>query len=297
MKFIHTFWSKPLLNNKFNKMEILLPVTINQYAYSAECVHNLNHKIVLFADEIGAELLSCIPYDEVIIVPNLENESVHFAAQLKFYALEHSDLGDCIIDGDLFIRSDKVLPILNKPVDCIYSFFEPTVYTLPDLYKAKCYYDLVQTMNKIPYEKPYVLPVTLSDVQWMNTSLIKINSQSLKDEYIKQYYHHKKLLDQFEFTTWPDIIIEQRFLTLLVSSKNYTSSPIVEGFAIDPNANQVALDLGFTHLGSGKVAYNEWIQKLFYESNKTLYNKTVQHIKKMWKKYNKYSSLEICGNK
>ena len=104
-------------------------------------------------------------------------------------------------------------------------------------------------------------------------------------EYIKQYYHHKKLLDQFEFTTWPDIIIEQRFLTLLVSSKNYTSSPIVEGFAIDPNANQVALDLGFTHLGSGKVAYNEWIQKLFSESNKTLYNKTVQHIKKMWKKF------------
>lgn len=297
MKFIHTFWSKPLLNNKFNKIEILLPITINQYAYSAECIHNLNQKIVLFADEIGAELLSCIPYDEVIIVPNLENESVHFAAQLKFYALEHSDLGDCIIDGDLFIRSDKVLPIINKSVDCIYSFFEPTVYTLPDLYKAKCYYDLVQTMNKIPYEKPYVLPVTLSDVQWMNTSLMKINNQSLKDEYIKQYYHHKKLLDRFEFTTWPDIIIEQRFLTLLVNSKNYTSSPIVEGFAIDPNANQVALDLGFTHLGSGKVAYNEWIQKLFSESNKTLYNKTGQHIKKMWKKYNKYSSLEICGNK
>lgn len=285
MKFIHTFWSKPLLNNKFSKKETLLPITINQYAYSAECVHNLNHKIVLFADELGAELLSCIPYDEVIIVPNLENESVHFAAQLKFYALEHSDLGDCIIDGDLFIRSDKVLPILNKSVDCVYSFFEPINYIVPDLNKAKYYYDLFHTMNKIPYEKPYELSIKLSDLQWMNTSLIKINNQSLKDEYIRQYYHHKKLLSRFEFTAWPDIIIEQRFLTLLINSKNYTSSPIVEGFAIDPNANQVALDLGFTHLGSSKIYFDKWIQKLFCESNKTLYNKTVNHIKKMLKKF------------
>jgi hypothetical protein len=74
-------------------------------------------------------------------------------------------------------------------------------------------------------------------------------------------------------------------LTLLVNSKNYTSLPIVEGFAIDPNANQVALDLGFTHLGSGKVMYNEWIKKLFSESNKRLFDKIVKHIKKMWKKF------------
>lgn len=285
MKFIHTFWSKPLLNNLFNNIETLLPITINQYAYSAECIHNLDYKIILFADEVGAELLSCIPYDQVIIVPNLENESIHFAAQLKFYALEHSDLGDCIIDGDLFIRSNKVLPILHKPVDCVYSFFEPTEYTLPDLNKAKQYYDLYYDMNNITYEDPYVLPMKLSEMQWMNTSLMLINNQCLKDEYVRQYYHHKKQLGRFEFTTWPDIIIEQRFLTLLVNSKNYTSQPIIEKSAADPGANQLALDLGFTHLGSSKVIYNDWVKKLLYETNKRLYDETVKHIDKMAHKY------------
>ena len=284
MKFIHTFWSKPLLANKFNKLEILLPVIINQYAYSAECIHNLGYKIILFTDTIGAELLSCIPYDDIILVPNLESESIHFAAQLKFYALQHSELGDCLIDGDLFIRKSTIVPKLYQKVDCIYCLFEPHVYTVPTKTEERYYLDLLHEM-KSDYESPYLLPERNEDLEWVNTSLIIFNNQELKDEYIRQYYHHKNQLKSVQFSTWPDIILEQRFLTLLLKQGKYTHAPIIENFYIDLNSNKKAYDDGFTHLGSGKICWNDWIKQLFSETNKQLYDETVNHINKMIYKY------------
>ena len=68
MKYIHTFWSKPLFENKFNEFNISLDTILLDYAFSVDCIHKIDHKIVLFADEMGAELLSFIPYDEVHIV-------------------------------------------------------------------------------------------------------------------------------------------------------------------------------------------------------------------------------------
>lgn len=37
MRFIHTFNSKPLLKEKFDKYETSLDVILTDYAYSAEC--------------------------------------------------------------------------------------------------------------------------------------------------------------------------------------------------------------------------------------------------------------------
>ena len=131
MKYIHTFWSKPLYKNKFNKFNACLDVILSDYAYSANCIHKLNRKIVLFTDPVGAELLSFIDYDDVVILNDIDNFSEHFAAQLKFVALEQCDLGDAIIDGDLFIKKINALEIIEgADVDCVYSFFEPCEYTL-----------------------------------------------------------------------------------------------------------------------------------------------------------------------
>jgi hypothetical protein len=41
MRFVHTFYSVPLLANKFNKYETSMTFTITNYAYSAHCVKNL----------------------------------------------------------------------------------------------------------------------------------------------------------------------------------------------------------------------------------------------------------------
>jgi hypothetical protein len=72
MKYIHTFWSKPLYKNKFNKFNACLDAILSDYAYSANCIHKLNRKIVLFTDSVGAELLSFIDYDDVVKVRGMD---------------------------------------------------------------------------------------------------------------------------------------------------------------------------------------------------------------------------------
>ena len=62
---------------------------------------------------------------------------------------------------------------------------------------------------------------------------------------MRQYEYHKGQLENINFgDTWPDIIIEQYFLTTIVKEKNYSSRPIIENYYYDPNYKQKALDLG-----------------------------------------------------
>ena len=273
MKYIHTFWSKPLYQNKFNKFNVSLNSILLDYAYSAHCIHAIDEKIVLFADKKGADLLSFIPYDEVHIVDNMDDQSLHFAAQIKFYALQHSELGDAIIDGDLFIKKQKTHDIITgSDADIVYSFFEPYDYTVRfDSVKSN-YTAMNYIMGKYGYDAPYRLPQSWDEYGWMNTSLMILNNQELKDEYIRQYYHHKDMLSQDDFyDCWPDIIIEQKFLTLLCEARNYKTEPVIPDFWFDENANDYALEIGFTHLGHGKHAHVDWIREMLSLENPHLY--------------------------
>ena len=38
MRFVHTFWSKPLYNNKFNTFNNSLNCILSNYGYSAACI-------------------------------------------------------------------------------------------------------------------------------------------------------------------------------------------------------------------------------------------------------------------
>lgn len=69
---------------------------------------------------------------------------------------------------------------------------------------------------------------------------------------------------------WPDIIIEQYFLTLLCND-NFTTKPVIENFWFDEKSNDYALDIGFTHLGSSKIACQPWVCSMLKEENAYLY--------------------------
>jgi hypothetical protein len=74
------------------------------------------------------------------------------------------------------------------------------------------------------------------------------------------------------------VVLEQRFLTLL--AKDYTSTPIIEGYGINPNANEIAIEMGFTHLCSAKLYYYKQVQYSLSELNKNLYVKLHMQMKK-----------------
>lgn len=285
MKFIHTFWSKPLIETKFADYNNWLTMTLITYSYSCYCIKKLGQKIELYADELGAEILSFLPYDNIHIIENLENESVHFAAQIKFHALKNCDLWDILIDGDTFIYKDRMIKyieeLLQAKNDVIFSFIEPSEYTLNSMGNVTKYKQMSELINqhKIIFNKPFIWPTKKEEYSWFNSSFMCLNNQELKDKYLEQYFKHKDMLKHIDFeNTWPDVIIEQRFLTLLC--KDYKTAPIIKDFYFDTKANEKALDIGFTHLGSAKFLALKQIAEKLLKENTILYKLVIQQIEK-----------------
>lgn len=281
MKFIHTFWSKPLNEHKSYNLNLSSLLTV--YAFSAECIRNLGETIELYADEYGAELLSFIPYDKVHIVKNIEDNNPYFFAQMKLFALKECDLGDVLIDGDLFLYNREVINKIeeNKHIDVIYSYFEPYHQILKDqLYGmySKINSALVSNSN-IKFKEPYKWPSEDNEFEWMNTSLLVFNNQELKDRYIEDQFYYQKVLNDIKWDKMlPDVVLEQRFLTLL--AKDYTSIPILEGYGVNPRINEIAIKMGFTHLCTSKLYVYNFFQDRLFELNNDLYTKLHAQIKK-----------------
>lgn len=280
MRFVHTFWSKPLLNNKFNTFNNSLKNTLMNYGYSATCIKSLGEKIILYTDEYGKDLLSFIPYDEIIIINGLENESIHCAAQLKFEALKKYKDGDVLIDGDLFIQNNESLDFIKKfDGDVLYSFFEPFSYLLYNL-NIQIFSGIFVELQKVKLLDGYRLPVFFKDMGWPNTSLMKFNNKKVLNEYINQYVYHKNVIKDINFDNgWPDVILEQYFLRQLCEKNNYNYKPVIENYP-NKDANDYALKIGFTHLGSRKSNYINFFEEKFKELNQELYNKYTEQYKK-----------------
>ena len=285
MKYIHTFWSKPLVEKKFADYNTSLIITLTTYTYSVECVHKLGEIIELYTDEFGAELLSFIPYDKVHIINGLDNENIHFAAQIKFHALKNCELGDILIDGDLFLRKPEANNIIklyvNQGHDIVYSFFEPSECTLNTEEKVNLNTNSIKKIkeNNIVFEEPFYWPCKYEDFAWMNCSLMSFNNQELKDKYIEQYFKHKELLNDIDWgEIWPDVVIEQRFLTLLC--EKYNTKPILENFYFNPKTESNAILLGFTHLGSIKYAWHNTLVSIIKKENPLLLNNIITQVNK-----------------
>lgn len=284
MKFVHTFWSKPFLSNKFNNKNTNIPVILSDYAYSVACIKKYEgHTIRLFTDKFGAEMLGWLPYDEIIVLDNLDNENVHFAAQIKFHALKQMELDECIMDGDLFLRNNCAINHIEtlKP-DCLYSFYEPQTYVLrrKDNYFAIIKEKLVKHNDE--FDDLYKINET--DIfEWPNTSLLKFNNNKIKDLYIEQYFKNKKILENEEYgEVWPDIWIEQKNLEKLINSTGCSCAPAVYGFPANA-AEMYAVMIGYCHLGADKINIKDTVFEWLRKTNEDLYNETLAHINKLQK--------------
>ena len=133
---------------------------------------------------------------------------------------------------------------------------------------------IVKLISSTATTFPYFLVIFFTSITKVSSLLFYI-----LDKYIKQYYYHKDKLKDYEFTSWPDLIIEQRFLTILIESSGCTHKPIIDNYYISPEANQRALDLGFTHLGTNKTPHLKWVVEMLEENDKQLYTKVLMQIK------------------
>lgn len=282
MKFVHTFWSKPFLNNKFNDKNTLLEVILSDYAYSVACIKHFGHTIRLFTDSYGKKLLGYIPYDDIVVMNDLDDENINFAAQIKFKALEQMSIDEYLIDGDLFLRGPLVYSHINSMnSDCIYSFFEPEEFTKRSKSHTKYFIDLKEIVAKHndEFEDIYKIQENVT-FDWTNTSFLKFNNEELKRIYVAQYWKNKKLVEKEQYgEIWPDIWLEQKNLTLLLKNSDYTNSPVIYGYPSGA-AEMYAQLLGFVHLGADKVGCKDLIFEWLKNLDLGLCQKTIQQIEK-----------------
>lgn len=281
MNFVHSFWSKPLEGKKFAHLEYSLRFTLVHYAYSVACIHKFGHTITLYTDEKGYEILKPVPYDKVIVLDNTITNNKHFAASIKFEALQRMALDEIIIDGDIFLEKPKVFDIIkNNESDLLVSLFEPQALIINI---NKQYSTMFNNLN-IEEEELYKRPNFRKIAGWYNTSVMKFNNEDFKQKHIEQYIKHVKQVGNMEFkgATWPDVIFEQYNLTPL--SEHY-------GWSIDminPFYGETEVwcwDIGFVHLGAiKKQAHNEYLCRLETLDNK-LFKQLEQHLINLFKKY------------
>lgn len=285
ISFAHSFWTKPLLNNKFTDLRSALAINLVEYALSVEYIHKHGYKIVLYTDSIGAEIFAPIPYDNVIILENTITDNYHFAASFKFMALQNMSLEQILIDGDIFLHKPQVYKQIEKDNgDMLVSMFEPKVYIAHDRERTIKMLGILKQFN---FEEPYETPEWKDCDGWYNTSLMKFNNEELKEEYIEQYKYYIDIVKDVDFQEiWPDIVLEQRHLTQLCRADKYRIHVVVKDFPSE-KCNNEAIKIGFIHLGSAKQATQTQNVQILQTFNPELVIRLDRHISEMVAKYSK----------
>lgn len=258
MVFVHSFQPEPMLQSKFRPIDVGLKTTLIDHAYSVECIHKFGHTIELYTNSLGAEFLKPIPYDKVHIVENDITSNYHFAASIKFKALQEMSLDQILIDGDIFLEKSVVFELLkNIDKDIIVSMYEPK----ERIFKPEAIQKIFKLCN-ITNQKGYEFPKDGDIKGWYNTSCLKFNNEALKKEYIRQYISHVKQAESvnFEGDIWPDIVYEQYNIEALLKNTGCELAMINPYYNID---DSFAYKIGFCHLGVAKEnSHNFYLRRL-----------------------------------
>lgn len=239
------------------------------YALSVSYIKKLGHSISLYADSKAIELLHDLPYDKVTELNIPETANSKFWAQSKFYTLPLMQLGETLIDGDIFIKSQEIIDRISPDYDVNIQSLETGTMLTTDAYK-RCR-GFMADIDFGPIFKPdEMIPIC-------NSGILQINNQEVKDRYIEEYFKAIDVMDRLGMlkdmpnNINPDIILEQLLLNQLCIYYGYSLNTVFdtsEGPYLKINKDK------YMHLISDKKyimlpLVKKWLQEL----NPGLYEK------------------------
>jgi len=224
MKLVHSLWSKPLLATT-DPVERNKKLIVTLWCYASSVAYAKRHKlpIRLYADEAGKQLLSFLPYDEILPLTVPEFVPTSFWAAGKFSAYMEMKPGDLHIDGDVFIQEAGAASLLReacKKYDVVVQCIENAGNCSSEAY------DLVNNLLNaygITYNSNAFEPFRGA----FNTGVIGFNDMELRDAYVRSYFRtieqvadHKGLTSLLKATqSVPDVVLEQQKLFEICSEK------------------------------------------------------------------------------
>lgn len=238
-KLIHSFHSKYCDRNK-------LFMYVCYYTLSCLYAKKNGFNIVLHTDDLGLKLFKNMPYDDIIVsLNNIERPHHLFFAYPKFHVLELMSDNDIHIDGDVFLKSEKLHDILLfNDYDCIVQSTEQE--TNSGIKFNQSWIDARKTLSKIEY------PEWAKRVNHLmyNTGIMGFKNEELKRTYINTYWEmSEKFKHQcIDIPSCPEIIIEQQFLLDLCENKGFTTKEVIPFKLVGKNANEYAKSIGYQHV-------------------------------------------------
>lgn len=274
MRVIHSLWSKPLLKNRWF-LENQFKKSLYLYALSFLYLKERGFEVVLHTDDLGKELLSKIPYDAVHTTLNdLKNTHQKFWAAGKIKSLENEDLGVIHIDGDVFLKSDKILPLFKQKYDVLTQMVEGGVL-FEKGYKPQ-----------MPYFDNALKNVTIEGYGYTdkayNCGVLSFKNTELREQFVWNFetmvgecIRDVDIMFNMNGNLEPNIILEQHQLAGLTELKGYTPKFLLD-LEKTPHLQNAAKEIGYVHAW-GKRKYDDDFQykvkKLILEKDKTLFKR------------------------
>lgn len=270
MYFAHTYWMRPTLDDRYGyKSPRQITTHLFCYALSASYIKKLGHSISLYADSRAIELLRDLPYDKMVELHIPETANSKFWAQSKFYTLPLMQLGETLIDGDIFIKSQEIIDRISPSFDVnIQSLETGSMLTAESYTRCREY---LKDVDFGPIFKPEeMIPIC-------NSGILQINRQEVRDRYIEEYFKAVDAMDKAGLlkdmpnNINPDILLEQLLLHQLCLDQGYTLNTVFdtsEGPYLKINKDK------YMHLISDKkYIMLPLVKKWLSELNPTLYEK------------------------
>ena len=215
MHFVHSLWTRPMITKRRNA-EFVNNILVTTYcnATSVAWLKHLGANVDLYADGLGSDMLEYLPYDNIYPLKVPTNMLTNIWACGKFLALEKMPLGDVHIDGDVFIKSDKLIDLITTPnYDMVVQSIEDDETTLKKYYTS--------TRNILLNNNIQTKSCSILEAPSFNCGTIGFYNQELKNKYLTEYFFavknilkNRHCIDDITSNPdiIPDLVLEQQFL-------------------------------------------------------------------------------------
>jgi hypothetical protein len=247
MRLVYSYWSLPTSLDDSKQQD-----TKWLYAISVAYAKILGYETVLHTDKFGAEVLKSIPFDEVHLTMETLAADVRFWSYPKIAAIKSETAPFIHIDGDAWIKTPYLRDLLkNTEYDVAVQMTEDG--TLWDV-------------GYEPFKESVQQACDHSHLLWKhkrayNTGILSFKNNELKELFVDTYESMMHQLRHHPEKSKLNVIVEQFNLYSLCVIGDYKVLQILDTKAQNKHFNEIANEIGFTHLW-GASKWDPEVQQL-----------------------------------
>jgi hypothetical protein len=259
MRVIHSFWSKPFLNDRWGVTDQYRK-NIFTYSLSALYAKQLFGNITLVCDDAGATLLESIGYDHIDTSLNgIAHINPKYWTYGKVKALSLYDEPVLHIDGDVLLNNKALKKIFDSYWDVMVQMKEVGTH-FTDTYSG-----MLAAVNKAVGFIDYALYNYV-----YNCGIIGFKNIGFKNKYCQTFFdtiekceENVDVLNKLDGKYELNCVLEQSLLTFLSQSHNvYVKELLPLHEMTESGLEGLANKMGYSHLW-GKSKYEDyWVGRL-----------------------------------